>query len=223
LNGFLAALQLADSALPIGRFAHSLGLEALLAEEPLSEDELEELAASLVSESAGPLDGVAVAGGHRAETTDQLRALDRLVSARKLAPATRRASQACGRRLAALALDLTSAEPAASFCQAALRRQTDGNLAVVEGAVARALGLHERDAAVIEIRGAAASLLSAAVRLGQLPASRAQVILLRLGGRIEAAANAAIETSPDEMRSTLPELEVHALRHERLETRLFMS
>jgi urease accessory protein len=223
LTAFLAALQLADSALPVGRFTHSSGLETLLSEGPLSEDELEELAASLVSESAGPLDGVAVAAAHQAETPDQLRVLDHLVTTRKLAPAARLASQTCGRRLAALALNLTDAEPAASFCAATVRRGTDGNLAVVEGAVARALGIPRQQAVAIEIRSAATSLLSAAVRLGHLPASRAQVILLHLAGPIEAAASAALKTSPHEMHSTLPELEIHMLRHEQLETRLFMS
>jgi urease accessory protein len=217
LSGFLAALQLADSALPIGRFAHSSGLEALLAEEELSEDELEELAASLLLESAGPLDGAAVAAAHRGGTVEQLRALDRLVTVRKLAPGARRASVACGRRLAALGL---APHP---FCDAVARRETDGNLAVVEGAVAAALGIGLSEAVLIELRGSAASLLSAAVRLGRLPASRAQAVLLRLAGVIDAAGEIALATPPDEMRSTVPELELYALKHERLEARLFMS
>jgi urease accessory protein len=223
LRGFLAALQLADSALPVGRFAHSAGLEALLATESLAEEELLELVESIVVSSAGPLDGTAVAHAHRARHLSALLELDRLVTARKLAPGARLASTACGRRLATLALKLTEAQPAVGFCVAVRARATDGNLAVIHGALARALGLDVEQAVLTELRSTAAALLSAAVRLGHLPAARAQVLLARLAGTLEASAWEALALAPEEMRSTAPELELHALAHEQLELRLFMS
>jgi urease accessory protein UreF len=48
-------------------------------------------------------------------------------------------------------------------------QETDGNFAVVEGARARALAIPIRDAVLVELRNAAAGLLSAAVRLERLP------------------------------------------------------
>jgi urease accessory protein len=88
-DAFLAALQLADPGLPIGRFVHSHGLEAWLAGRPdAGEPELEELIASFILEGVGPLDGAAVALAHGAGSLDELVELDRVVSARKtLAPA----------------------------------------------------------------------------------------------------------------------------------------
>src|SRR5207249_116248 len=65
LSAFLAALQLADSALPVGRFAHSAGLESLVAAGSPGEEELYELAESHVVSSVAPLDGAALAHAHR--------------------------------------------------------------------------------------------------------------------------------------------------------------
>jgi urease accessory protein len=202
---------------------HSTGLESLVATGPLEEEELYELAESLIVSSVGALDGVAVAHAHRARELTTLRELDRLVTVRKLAPATRTAWTACGRRLAALGLELTDASPCGDFCELVRASQTDGNFAVVEGALAQALGLELEHAVLVELRSAAAAFLSAAVRLDRLRATRAQVLLQRLAPTLESTALAALALAPSEMHATAPELELHAHAHERLERRMFMS
>jgi urease accessory protein len=222
--GVLPALQLGDSALPIGRFVHSHGVEAWLrAHGEAGEEELRALVESAVRESVGPLDGAVVALAHRATSAERLEQLDASLTARKIAPPARAASQACGRRLAALSPELTR-DPLVEGLAASVRAQrTDGNVAVVEGALTRALGVPERDAVLLELRGVAAGLLSAAVRLGRLSPTRAQVTLLGLAPAIELAADDALDRDVDALRSSAFELEVHALAHHRADARFFST
>jgi urease accessory protein len=222
---FLAALQLSDSALPIGRFVHSHGLERWVAAGGADEPErLGELVESAVCAGVGPLDGVVVAHAHGAGSLAELTVLDRLLTARKLSPPARASSQSCGRRLAALAPALVSDDPLlAHLAGAVADRRTDGNLAVVEGALARAARLGREQAVLLALRGAAASLLSAAVRLGAASPVRAQALLATLHPAIERAADRALGLTLDDMHSSSLELETLALTHPRAEARLFAT
>jgi urease accessory protein len=223
-RALLATLQLGDSALPIGRFVHSHGVEAWLRAHPeATERELRELTESAVLESVGPLDGAVLALAHRARSVEHLEELDAILTARKLASPARAASRACGRRLAALAAELTTNPLVARLVARVRANATDGNLAVVEGTLARALGVPRRDAVLLELRGAAAGLLSAAVRLGRLAPLRAQAALLALAPAIERAAEDALASGVDDLRSGAFELEVHAVAHRRAETRFFST
>lgn len=110
-----------------------------------------------------------------------------------------------------------------AFTDAVQARQTDGNLAVVEGALARAFGLSAREAVLLELRGFTSGLLYAAIRLGRLSPFRAQALMYGLAPSIVDASGQSMRLPVDELRSTGPEAEIHALLHRRADARLFAT
>ena len=220
----LAGLQIADGSLPIGRFAHSNGTERWLSENPrASSIELEQLISVSLTEAIAPLDGAALHSAHRAETATELLELDALLSAHKSAPASRAASQSCGRQLAQLATRLLQNELLAEYCSLVDSRQSDGNLSIVEGALARAAALPDEMAVLISLRSAASGMLSAAVRLGRLSPSQAQVSLTTLAASVDQATTIALATKIGEWHSTAAELEICLLASGREEISFFAS
>jgi urease accessory protein len=224
---FLLALQLGDSALPIGRFAHSYGLEEFVAREPdLGEAALVELVETMLLEVVAPLDGVALAEAHRLvglRDIEKITALDHAVTVRKITPSSRHASIACGRRLAALVPELTEHHTACELAKTVDAGISDGNLAIVEGAVACAFGIDVKDAILLELRATSTALLSAALRLGRISSSRAQVLATRLVPVHCVALDVALSVAVSDMRAVGPEFDLAAMCHRRREGRLFAT
>jgi urease accessory protein len=225
---FLHALQMADGSLPIGRFAHSYGLEAWHDANPDADpDMLLELVRNTLTESVATLDAAGVALAHAAASGGDLARLERIdlaLTARKLSAPARRASALCGSRLAALAAEIdVRGEVACHMARKIGDGAWDGNLALVEGALGAGMGVSRRHTVLVSVRGHAAALLSSAVRLGRLGTNRSQGLLYALTPDIERSARAAMGVSLDELGSTLPELEIHAARHEYRDARLFMT
>jgi urease accessory protein len=125
--------------------------------------------------------------------------------------------------LAVLSSVLTDDKTMAAFAEQIDAGRSDGNLAVVEGALSFALDIGVEEAVLLELRGTAVALLSAALRLGRISATRAQALAASLVPTLDRALDIALVLPIEEMRAVAPELEVAAMSHDRRDARLFAS
>lgn len=226
-SALLVLMHLSDSGLPIGRFAHSYGVEPLAMAGLLEDAEtLSEYLATSLRDCVAPLDGVAVCWSHRhflEGDFGSLHALDRLVTCRKVSAPTRVASESCGRELLRLLASIPISREFTSFAERIGNGQSAGNISVVIGAASAAAGLDVRECVLMEMRSAASGMLSAAVRLGIISALRAQNVLWQLGGSIEEAAEVALSMDSESMATWFPEADLYYMRHKHAIGRNFRS
>jgi len=223
---FLTALQLADGALPIGRYVHSGGLEKLLSRVERTPEKIRECIVLTILHGAGRCDAVAAAHAHRAFSArdiEGVHAVDRRLLATKLSLPARNASLSCGRQLAKVTLQVWPHHTLNLFCAGVLSREEAGNLSVVSAAVCASRGLSLEHTLLIELRGTASNLLSAAVRLGHLKSIDGQLQLRQCEPAILRAAERAMAASLEDMSSTTIELEIAMLQHQDAPLKLFAT
>jgi urease accessory protein len=220
----LCWLQLHDSAFPAGRFVHSNGLESWLAAHPeAGEPELMELVHAYLGESVGTLDAPVAAHAWAATALPDQLALDHLLTSYKITESARAASEGTGRQLALTARRALPPAAGSPYLDAVAGNRTPGNQAVVEGVLQRLLGIGREQVVLGLLRSAHTGLLSAAIRLGRLGPMASVRLQYRDHALLAGIARRALATTPAELSSCLPDLEIHAMRHESTTARLFRT
>lgn len=174
----LVALQHADSQFPSGGFAFSQGLEAsALLEETLGGWDLAEFLLAQLRHRWAEADRVALIRAHRrGDDLASVVELDLEVEASTFMEALRAGSRRNG--MALLTTHAHIGTPGATEYRALVRAGNGrGHLAVAQGLLWRAVGLDEATAAAMSGYQVAASLVTAAVRLGLSGAFEGQALL----------------------------------------------
>ncbi|KAF4976052.1 hypothetical protein FZEAL_7230 [Fusarium zealandicum] len=228
-------LLLSDSALPLGSFAFSSGLESYLAHTPRAAASFSAfLPSSLSSFAATSLPFVLAA--HRSPET--LPGLDDQLDAAIVCTVGRRASVAQGRALLGIwersfraSCPDVDAQPLRDFA-ALLRSESQSEVPLVSahlaplfGAVCALVGLGLRQTAYVFMLSHVKALISAAVRASVFGPYQAQKVLA--GQQVQSMIDAMIDrewaTSVDEAGQTVPVMDLWFGRHELLYSRIFNS
>ncbi|MEL7085638.1 MAG: urease accessory UreF family protein [Cyanobacteria bacterium J06597_1] len=212
-------LQLSDSALPIGSYSHSWGLEtAVQADRLQSATQVAEYLTGLLHQAIGPQEGAACVLAHRYSCdADSAGFLDLQLelTAARWATEPLNASLQLGNRLNRWARstwelscpDADSIHHCAAF-----------------GWLCAQAGLTATETVRAYLLGSLTSLVSAAVRLVPLGHSQGQQVLATLHGEIAIAIPTCLAVeSPDSLHSFAPVLERDCQAHRTLYSRLFQS
>lgn len=224
---FLALLQLSDTALPIGAFAFSNGLETYAQQGLISEvTTLQEWLEAVLHYAVHTSHLLSVALAYRATTTadwEQIERLDQQLTAMKHARELREASMKAGQGLLRLAVQVWPG-PLIERLQALWQQQRiAGHQALVLGVLGCELGWEER--IIVEVAGYQwlSGMISAALRLlpiGQLAGQRLLAVLLQ---HLPPIADDIRQQGWDDLCSAAPEFDIRAMQHETLYSRLFRS
>jgi urease accessory protein len=226
-SNFLALLQLCDTALPIGAFAFSNGLETYTQRGLVTD------AATLRTWLATVLQHVVhgshllpVALAYRATSTGawgQLECLDQQLTAMKHARELREASMKTGQGLLRLARQVWPGPTIERLHGMQQQGRVAAHQAMVLGLLGWELGWDER--VIVEAAGYQwlSGMVSAALRLLPLGQLAGQRLLVTLLGDLPAIADEIRQQGWDDLSSAAPEFDIRAMQHETLYSRLFQS
>jgi urease accessory protein len=224
---FMALLQLCDTAVPIGTFAFSSGLETYTQQGLIDNaSTLREWLETLLHHGVCGSHLLPVALAYRAAAGadwPQLIRLDQQLSAMKHARELREASMKTGQSLLKLARQVW---PGATV-ERLYTMQQQGTLAahhaLVLGVLGRELGWDERLS--VEAAGYQwlSGMVSAALRLLPLGQLAGQRLLASLLASLPPIATAIARQGWEDLSSAVPEFDIRAMQHETLYSRLFQS
>jgi urease accessory protein len=221
----LRLVQLCDSALPVGAYSHSWGLEAAVARGQVTGPvELEAWARAWLEHAVAPGDGLIVPHAARAAAAEDwggLADLNDLLTANKVAPTLRRAGLKQGEAL----LGLAAGWPWSGRVAAELRATGPGpwHHPVVFGALAVAAGATPAEALALLLQNAAAGLIGAAVRSVPIGHTHGQQVAARLHDQITGLADRWADVPLDRFGGLSPAYEVLAHAQTQLYARIFQS
>lgn len=219
-------LQFADSALPIGAFTFSNGVESAIQTGVVHDEHTLKDFVRTSLKQAAQCDGIAVVAAHRAVLADNrndLIKIDWAVNNRKLNEEARLMTVRMGKKLAEISVHIIDNPLLQWWLTQIKNNQTLGTQPVTQAIVMAIQGINERDVVVMHQYGIAMTILSAAIRLMRITHYQTQHILFELNEEIETFCDIASSGDIEQMSSYTPIIDVLAAVHTQSFVRLFMN
>jgi urease accessory protein len=225
-SSLLNGLRFVDSFFPSGGYAFSSGLEAAVQGGAVrNAEELSRYVVELLTTGIGEREAVAVGLAHDASASGSLEtatAVDRELEAMKLGYESRTASRQMGRQVIRLAASQQARHPLIEDYLAAVEAErTPGHLAVSFGLTLAVAGWSKEDTIAAFLYHTATGFVAAAMKLMPIGQREGQRLLEGWLEVIEQVSHHAAHQQV--LQSWSPVQDIYAMRHSRLESRLFRS
>jgi urease accessory protein len=222
----LSGLRFVDSFFPSGGFAFSSGLEAAVQGGLVkNSDDLSRFVVESLTGGMGEREAVAVGLAHDACVSGNLEiafTADRDLEAMKLGRESRTASRQMGRQVIRLAANQQARYPLIEdYLGAVEAERTSGHLAVSLGLTLAAAGWAKEDSIAAFLSQSATGFVAAAMKLMPIGQREGQRLLESWLEVIEQVSHKAAHQRV--LQSWSPVQDIYAMRHSRLESRLFRS
>jgi urease accessory protein len=222
----LKGLRFVDSFFPSGGYAFSSGLEAAVQGGAIQNaEELSRYVVESLTTGMGEREAVAAGLAHEAFVSGSLEIAikaDRELEAMKLGLESRTASRQMGRQVIRMAADQRARQPLIEDYLAAVEAErTPGHLAVILGLTLAAAGWSKENTIASFLYQTATGFVAAAMKLMPLGQREGQRLLESWIEVIERISHNAAHQRV--LKSWSPVQDIYAMRHSRLESRLFRS
>jgi len=226
-SSLLSYVQLLDSALPIGGFSHSFGLETFVQQNRVTNiQQLEQYIIGQIHASLVRLEGLAIKGIFLAMEEDDLWRVclfDKIIHVQRTPRESREGLQKMGKRLIKLGHTLYPEADLRKLERGLELHGGYGTLPVVHAWISFKLRVPLDEAVKGYLYTSLTTMVNSALRLMSLGQTEGQLLIRRMLTVIDQQWDTVRKLPAEQLHAFTPAHDIRAMQHETLYSRLFMS